>query len=329
MGEVSINLDSNKKRIDYIDILRGLCIILIVWYHTDHPSFLDYPFYNSTLFFVSGMLFNPSDIHTFLKKKFWRLFVPFLFFYVIYYLFLIAINLAKYHTVSYEIYSSIFDVFRWYKENDAYVCNYPLWFIWVLFWLQFATLILTRFIKQPIYLISISLLVSVLGYLYIQHIPTPFILGRSFTFLVYFIAGYLFFTLYNNKDLKTVIIISAAACITAYFIRSHYYMPFISTIIYCIEFVALSVVLLQLCKIIPSKLIRKVLVYFGIKSLIVFGMHDMYLTTLRIATTSIFGNMTLSLGIMNWLLTLLLMIPTIYILNRYFPTFVGKKVVKA
>ena len=329
MGEVSINLDSNKKRIDYIDILRGLCIILIVWYHTDHPSFLDYPFYNSTLFFVSGMLFKPSDIKTFLRKKFWRLFIPFLFFYLIYYLFLIAINLAKYHTVSYEIYSSIFDVFRWYKDHDAYTCNYPLWFIWALFWLQFASIILTRFIKQPIYLISISLLVSVLGYLYIQHIPTPFILGRSFTFLVYFIAGYLFFTLYNNKDLKTVMIISAAAWVTAYFIRAHFYMPFISTAIYCIEFVALSVVLLQLCKIIPSKLIRKVLVYFGINSLIVFGMHDMYLTTLRIATTSIFGNMTLSLGVMNWLLTLLLMIPTIYILNKYFPIFVGKKVVKA
>lgn len=329
MGEVSINLDSNKKRIDYIDILRGLCIILIVWYHTDHPSFLDYPFYNSTLFFVSGMLFKPSDIKTFLRKKFWRLFIPFLFFYLIYYLFLIAINLAKYHTVSYEIYSSIFDVFRWYKDHDAYTCNYPLWFVWALFWLQFASIILTRFIKQPIYLISISLLVSVLGYLYIQHIPTPFILGRSFTFLVYFIAGYLFFTLYNNKDLKTVMIISAAAWVTAYFIRAHYYMPFISTAIYCIEFVALSVVFLQLCKVIPSKPFRKVIVYFGINSLIVFGMHDMYLTTLRIATTSIFGNMTLSLGIMNWLLTLLLMIPTIYILNRYFPIFVGKKVVKA
>lgn len=124
-------------------------------------------------------------------------------------------------------------------------------------------------------------------------------------------------------------IISAAAWVTAYFIRAHFYMPFISTAIYCIEFVALSVVLLQLCKIIPSKPIRKVLVYFGINSLIVFGMHDMYLTTLRIATTGIFGNMTLSLGVMNWLLTLLLMIPTIYILNKYFPIFVGKKVVKA
>ena len=33
-----------KTRIDYIDTLRGLCMLSIVWYHTDHPDFLNYPY---------------------------------------------------------------------------------------------------------------------------------------------------------------------------------------------------------------------------------------------------------------------------------------------
>ena len=58
-----------KTRIDYIDTLRGLCMLSIVWYHTDHPDFLNYPYYNATLFFVSGLLFKQTSWRTFFKKK--------------------------------------------------------------------------------------------------------------------------------------------------------------------------------------------------------------------------------------------------------------------
>ena len=105
-----IDRTDNKQRIEYIDTLRGLCMLSIVWYHTDHPGFLEYPFYNSALFFVSGMLYKPSSGGMFLKKKFFSFLIPFVFFYLIYYLFLLSLNFVKYHSVSNDILFSIFDV---------------------------------------------------------------------------------------------------------------------------------------------------------------------------------------------------------------------------
>lgn len=321
-------MEKSIQRIEYVDALRGLCMVLIVWYHTNHPALLDYPFYNTALFFVSGMLFKPSNFPTFLRKKFWKLLIPFLFFYVLYYFFLIIINFAKYRTVSYEIFSSILDVFRFYKDNVAYICNYPLWFLWALFWVQLICNYLIIIIRKPFFLFLTSLIVSVIGYVYIQHIPTPFIIGRSFTFVIYYISGFLFCSLLNNKfNNKIILLTSVLVWILALGFRTYIMTPILSTILYCIEFVSIAIVLLQLCRIVSFRPFIHALSYFGINSLIVFGMHDMYLSICRIITTNLFGEMNITLGCVNWILTLLFMLPTIYILNKHFPVLVGKKIV--
>ena len=36
-----------------VDFLRGFCVVWIIWYHTIHPDFVNYPFFNAALFFVS------------------------------------------------------------------------------------------------------------------------------------------------------------------------------------------------------------------------------------------------------------------------------------
>lgn len=321
-------MEKSSQRIEYIDVLRGLCMVLIVWYHTNHPSLLDYPFYNTTLFFVSGMLFKPLSFSVFMNKKFWKLLIPFVFFYILYYLFLLTINMAKYHTVSNEIYASIIDVFRLYKDNDAYICNYPLWFLWALFWVQLICNYMIQFFKSFIPLFLNSLIISVIGYIFIQHIPTPFILGRSFTFVVYYISGYIFISLIVNKHSDNVILFASTVIwLLTLILRNYTEMPVIPTILYCIEFISLAIILLLLCKYTTFRPLVQALSFIGINSLIVFGMHDMYLSLLRIITNNFFGEMNMVLGCINWILTLLLMVPTIYILNNHFPLLVGKKTI--
>lgn len=109
--------------------------------------------------------------------------------------------------------------------------------------------------------------------------------------------------------------------------RTQVETPILSTILYCIEFISIAIVLLQLCRFVSFRPFMHALSYFGINSLIVFGMHDMYLSICRIITTNLFGEMNIALGCVNWILTLLLMLPTIYILNKHFPILVGKKIV--
>ena len=316
-----LQLDSNQ-RIDYIDTLRGLCMLSIVWYHTDHPDFLNYPFYNATLFFVSGLLFKPTSWGTFIKKKFFTLLIPFAFFYLFYYGFLLSTNYAKFHTVSREIVFSIFDVFRLYSGTDGYTCNYPLWFIWALFWAQLMTNLMAQIMKKPIYTLIVALIIFILGVEYVNHVPTPFMIGRSFTFLIYYVVGYVFCTKFigiNNPSIYMMISLFAF-CIVRYV-----GLNYSNGILDCLGFVTIAIALLMFCKMIANLPLVNIFTYFGIHSIIIFGMHDIYLTFFRIITKNLIGEMNLMLGFVNWCLTLLLMVPTIVFINRFIPFCVGKK----
>ncbi len=325
-----IDRTDNKQRIEYIDTLRGLCMLSIVWYHTDHPGFLEYPFYNSALFFVSGMLYKPSSGGMFLKKKFFSFLIPFVFFYLIYYLFLLSLNFVKYHSVSNDILFSIFDVFRLYKDTDGYVCNYPLWFLWALFWVQLVTQLMDRFIKNEYILLGIAFMISILGLhlQFVEHIPTPLMIGRSFTFLVYYISGYVIFGKFRNLQQvnKTwcIIVLLMLVFVLLRYCQPCHIVPSLFLIEYCVELIIISVILMLACKTICQNKMAKVLTWYGSNSLIIFGMHDMYLTSLRIFTINLLGEMNLLLGFINWIVVLLLMIPTIILINRYLPFCVGK-----
>lgn len=300
-------------------------MVLIVWYHTDHPDILNYPFYNTTLFFVSGMLFKPCTWGLFLIKKIQKLIIPFFFFYFIYYLFLIIINYLKYHAVSPNISLSIFDVFRWYKDYDAYTCNYPLWFIWALLWVQFLTNFFVHITIKPICLFFISFAFSTIGCICIQHIPTPFIIGRSTTFLVYYVVGYLLsHYLIHDKNNNRLIVISTFMWLSLFIIKRFAMLSILGVLIDILQNIAFSIILLQICKGLQHIFIHKALVFWGINSIILFGMHDMYLSICRTITINIVGRMDLIFGCINWIIVLLLMTPTIFFFNQYCPNLIGK-----
>lgn len=76
-----------SKRIEYIDYLKGLSIIWVVWYHTaNHPEFVDYSFRIPLFFFISGIFFRTYTIKKFVKKKISTLVIPFILFYFILYI---------------------------------------------------------------------------------------------------------------------------------------------------------------------------------------------------------------------------------------------------
>ena len=311
-----------KKRIDYIDTLRGLCMLSIVWYHTDHPDFLNYPYYNTTLFFVSGLLFSPCSWRTFFKKKFFTLLIPFAFFYLIYYVFLLATNYAKFHTVSREIVLSVLDVFCLYSGTDGYTCNYPLWFIWALFWVQLMTNLMDQILKKRFYILIVALIIYIMGVEYVNHVPTPFMIGRSFTFLIYYVVGYAFCTKFigaNNPSMYMII------SLLAFGLFRYIGQNFSNGILDCLGFISIAITLLMFCKTITDLPLFYLLTYFGIHSIIVFGMHDMYLTIFRIITMNLIGEMNLMLGFVNCVVTLLFMVPTIVFINRYIPFIIGKR----
>lgn len=318
-----------KNRIQYIDTLKGICILWIIWYHTAHPEFVNYPFFNTTLFFVSGILFKPYPINTFLKKKFNQLIVPFFFFYIAYYIFLLCINFAKYRSIE-NIASHITDIFNLYSGNDAFIINYPLWFICAIFVLQIITYILNLIVKNKTILVIIAIAISLLGNYYVQWIPTPIMFGRALPYLIYFIIGYVSKGILLNessidkykKNINFTCLTTLLISLAFKNIDATYY----TNIIYeYIELISISYLLIILCKEIQNISMIKAITFFGINSLIVLGLHDMYLTIFMITIQNTIGNMNIILGLLNFVVTCLILWPSIIILNKHLPFLVAKK----
>lgn len=88
-----MNPITNKKRIEFIDLAKGLCILLVVWGHSLGPlgsidsrfvwgtSLFRMPIY----FFLSGLFFKTYEsFGGFVKRKVNKLLIPFLFWHVLF-----------------------------------------------------------------------------------------------------------------------------------------------------------------------------------------------------------------------------------------------------
>lgn len=320
-----------KKRVEYIDYIRGLCVTWVVWYHTTHPEFVDFSFRIPLFFFASGVFFKPYPWKKFWRKKFNQLIVPFIFFYLLYYIYLIALNALKYHNFSSFDYSCIFQVFGTYTVNGTFVVNPPLWFICALIDLQIMLYVASRVIKNKWLLLGLAIIVSTLGLVYIQHIPTPFMIGRSLRYFVYYVSGYLFGkSLVAQLDIKAsqikILAISVAILASTLLIKNSYtFSLYEHELLDCIEIYSIILLLFVLFKNTYRIPILYPFKYFGLNSYIVFGMHEIYHTTIRIILQNLYGEVTITLGIIQTLITLLLLWPTIWLFNKYIPVLVGKK----
>ena len=320
----------DENRIGYMDTFRGLCISWIIWIHTNHPAFLDYPLHLPALFLISGCFFRPYPWPIFWRKKVNQLVIPFCFFYLIYYVFLIGLNLLKYHAISPEILTSIWDVFRPYSFNDGYLVNYPLWFIVVLLILQFSTYGLFHIINKRWLLLSIATALSLVGSIYLRKIPLYFMMGRALSYFVYFMFGALFgkdlmrwFEQNGNSGFLFAAVFFAGAC----FLLRYVSFESLRLLLRYVEFLSAACILAFACYFIHHYQIAPVLDFVGKNALVVFGFHDMYLTVCRIFTQTFVGEMNNLLGFLNLVLVLLLMWPSVLLLNKYLPHLVGRQTV--
>jgi len=88
------------KRIGYVDIAKGIGIVLVVMGHNDFALIspfahkLIYSFHMPTFFFMSGMFFKPDiPFWTFVRQRFNRVLRPFLF--MILFIFFTSISFSK------------------------------------------------------------------------------------------------------------------------------------------------------------------------------------------------------------------------------------------
>ena len=63
-----------NKRVDYIDVIKGIAIWGVIWRHTSHPDWLTL---NFIFFILGGFFFKRKPITLFLKEKIQYIIIPF------------------------------------------------------------------------------------------------------------------------------------------------------------------------------------------------------------------------------------------------------------
>lgn len=323
------------KRIEYIDYLKGLSIIWVVWYHTIHPVFVDYSFRIPLFFFVSGIFFKSYPIREFVIKKINTLVIPFVFFYLCYYLFYIFLWFVKFKNLHDFDFGCILQIWNLHKGFENFIINPPLWFICALLNLQILLYISIKFLKKPIYILLFSLVITIVGIMYFQEVFAPFMLLRSFTYYIYYTLGYLIgkwlcnsIEKYKNSNYLKLwkIVLFILIIISCIYVTSklNYTDAIVKHIINYTETIALIIILVYLFSVLYKYHIFKFLKFYGQNSYIVLGIHEIYHTINYIIIVNIFGEVTIVLGIIQTIITLLLLWPTIIVMNRYIPKLIGK-----
>ena len=185
------------QRIEYIDLAKGFCIILVVFHHANLAlNDIDFAlrdamcaFRMPLYFFLSGLFFKSYEGYTgFLKRKVNKLLIPFLFFHVVSFF---VVPLLNKKTLEWHV---IWDfLFRQYNG-----LNGPLWFLLCLFLVNqifYVTHQIAHCTKYPLWvLMGISFILGGAGY-YTGGTPyniDAMNIGTALTAMPFYCMGYLF-----------------------------------------------------------------------------------------------------------------------------------------
>lgn len=189
--------DYNRPRIEYIDLVKGVCIILVILLHFDFTTFnfpnsaaLRMPLY----FFLSGMFFKTyGGLGPFWIKKLNNLAIPFLFWLLISFAIIFVEQKLKYH-----YWFGIENLFLWINTHEIDI-NGSLWFLMCLFVCNLIFFTLQKYLKGY-WLTTDILAMAVVGNLMREaSIMLPFWIDSACTALPFFYLGY---TLKDSRLLK-------------------------------------------------------------------------------------------------------------------------------
>ena len=207
-----------SERLEYIDLAKGICILLVVFMHIvpeigkGNPLLINLrmPFY----YFLSGMFFKSYDgFRNFIIKKSDRLLIPFIAWYLLSYL----IYYVRVFFIGHP--EHVFKLTDLFLEPEFY--NGSIWFLLSLFWCNIIYYFIENVTKNPLLKASLVLGIGVIGGMFSYlDFPNFLYLPTSFTSLPFFYMGRQMISLKiirNEKEPKRDLILVSVCVLIAYF----------------------------------------------------------------------------------------------------------------
>lgn len=312
-----------KPRIDYIDIIKGITIIWIIWIHTDCPDFGGYR--NPIFFFASGIFFKISDFYSFFKKRIRNIIVPLIFFFFASVPFRLVVHYWDNHTLSSYNWSVLGDLVKFACNHDYLALNVPLWFLMTLFMIQTISFVVMRFPKFVILIIS---LLSFCFITVLRQWPTYFMFNQACIWFGFFAMGFLlgkslinFMNSYGRKAF--VFVISMILIISCVIIENNIVFDY-AYLVEQFKYLVFIVFLMSIFSFFNGNKYLEVFRFFGKNSLVVLVLHLWILVPIERVMFKLTRIHDPALGLFMACLTAAILIPVIIIVNRKIPFLVGK-----
>lgn len=316
--------NSGKQRIEFIDLAKGICIILVVILHVASGNeipllrALRMPLY----FILSGLFFKTYDgFSNFTLKKLNRLLIPLLFF------IFIGITFATIFNSH-----SVIDNLKYCFINPL-IFNFPLWFLICLFEVNIIYYIIQS-ISANIYLKTLLVLATGLTGMILDYygLYLPIYLDSALSATPFFFVGTILKQLpilYNSKQNKEILLLGIGLLIASAIYCITIYTPFIGFTKNIYNGSYLEILLIGICSVIGLLIICKIIKwlpiisYIGRYSIIVLGLHIIYRDFAYLPIYRLSGHVFTQYE--QLFLTLLLCWISIPIFKSLFPKFTAQQ----
>lgn len=330
-----INMNK-KKRIIFIDLAKGFCILLVLLSHTlgdlSNSWLLLCGYFRMPLyFFLSGLFFKKYDSFIyFIRKKATKLLIPFLLFYIF---ISVPSILFTYHIENHSFYGIVPTFFEKYGTLNLGI-NGAIWFLLCLFEINILFYLLTILFRDNAkYIIASSLIIGIIGYmLNYYNIFIYLWLDTAFTALPYFGFGWilnrkkkLLYGSFSKMDFLFLMLCFIVLLLLKCNHSERYIISYGSNIydesllsLYFGGFIGTFFIILI------SKALNRlpIISYIGRYSIVILTTHLIYLFLIRNILFK-FGvdQNSILINAIVFLVIILLSFPTIYYGVRYLPLF--------
>lgn len=206
-----------KNRIDYLDIAKGIGIILVVWAHARGP-FMSYMYQMHMPFFflISGFLYNESSsVKEYFFKKLKSFYIPFAFWNIL----IFTVKSIGHGTSASYILKTVIEIALTLSKDGQFFG--ATWFLGSLFVISVLYKIIDSTMKESGYKDCLVFAVFSVFALISFQITFPYMISRTFICGMFFAAGA--FAKKHLKEIRQMDCMSAAViCGILFLIIGHY-----------------------------------------------------------------------------------------------------------
>ena len=202
------NVNKNEKRINYVDIAKGIGIILVLIGHisiNNNINSIIYAFHMPLFFAISGFLYKEKK--HFIKRKAKSILVPYFIFAILSYIYWFLIE-RKIRNQDENPLRLFFNIFIGCGGDENYLFNVSLWFLPCLFSTEIIYNILDKRVKNKTCFSIIIVFLSIIGYVYanVSAIRLPFSLDTALIAIIFYYFGILLKKIEDKKQISKFIV---------------------------------------------------------------------------------------------------------------------------